>query len=416
MTAPNSVSTGLSIRSVAAWSSILAQYLADLAILLSAMLVAAQMRLQLAFGEKLGLEYAAFPVALLPLFAFVLAGAYLMRFGIARLASQRSNQPRTIAGYRVISLLIALFASILACRVVLSQLSGLQLGYFAAACYALTLMGVAWPARLRAQGEMGSLRRQLRQLRDQHDLLGLWLLYNIRSRYSQTILGILWIILLPLSTALVLALAFTQLLRAQVGSAPFVSFFLSALLPWGLFNHSVITSTRAVMGMMGLINQIYFPREILVLLVAGEALVDWLFVLGATLLVNALSGIWPNALFVYLPLLLVIQIGMAVGLMLIVSCLSVIIRDIPQLVTVAMQVLFYLTPILYPLESIPPEYRVLMLLNPMTPIVLAYRRIMVYGQAPDLLSLAYPTVLAAALLYLGYVFFKANEHRLADLK
>ncbi len=416
MTAPNSVSTGLSIRSVAAWSSILAQYLADLAILLSAMLVAAQMRLQLAFGEKLGLEYAAFPVALLPLFAFVLAGAYLMRFGIARLASQRSNQPRTIAGYRVISLLIALFASILACRVVLSQLSGLQLGYFAAACYALTLMGVAWPARLRAQGEMGSLRRQLRQLRDQHDLLGLWLLYNIRSRYSQTILGILWIILLPLSTALVLALAFTQLLRAQVGSAPFVSFFLSALLPWGLFNHSVITSTRAVMGMMGLINQIYFPREILVLLVAGEALVDWLFVLGATLLVNALSGIWPNALFVYLPLLLVIQIGMAVGLMLIVSCLSVIIRDIPQLVTVAMQVLFYLTPILYPLESIPPEYRVLMLLNPMTPIVLAYRQIMVYGQAPDLLSLAYPTVLAAALLYLGYVFFKANEHRLADLK
>jgi len=136
---------------------------------------------------------------------------------------------------------------------------------------------------------------------------------------------------------------------------------------------------------------------------------------AAMLVIDGLVGILPNGLFVILPLLLIIQITFMLGLMFIVSWVSVLIRDIPQLISVLLQILFYLSPIIYPVSIIPHRYQFLVNLNPMALLITAYRDVLVYNRAPDWFSLIYPAALGIALLVFGYRHFKANEDRFADM-
>jgi lipopolysaccharide transport system permease protein len=101
--------------------------------------------------------------------------------------------------------------------------------------------------------------------------------------------------------------------------------------------------------------------------------------------------------------------------MFIVSWLSVIVRDIPQLISVLLQILFYLSPIIYPVGIIPQRFQFLVNLNPMALLITAYRDIFVYNRTPDWFSLVYPAALGIALLVFGYRHFKANEDRFADM-
>jgi lipopolysaccharide transport system permease protein len=257
------------------------------------------------------------------------------------------------------------------------------------------------------------LRFHLSRLWKSRFLLTLWLRYNIQARYTQTILGIMWIIMMPLSTAFVLALAFSEFLRIQF-AVPFVAFFLTGLLPWGLFSQGILTGTRSVVSSLGLASQVNFPREVVVLLALGESLVDMVFTFAATLVINAFYGIWPNLYYIYLPLLLFILVCVLLGLMLFLSCLSVVIRDIPQLVAVILQLLFYVTPILYPTENIPDKFRILILLNPLASLIQAFRDVILYSRAPDIATLVYPLAVGLVLLYLGYNYFKAHEEHLVD--
>jgi lipopolysaccharide transport system permease protein len=257
------------------------------------------------------------------------------------------------------------------------------------------------------------LRFHLSRLWESRFLLMLWLRYNIQARYSQTILGVLWIVMLPLAMASVLALAFSEFLHIQF-TMPFVSFFLAGLLPWGLFNQGILNGMRSLLGALGLASQVNFPREVLVLLALGEALVDMLFTFVAMIIVNAFSGIWPNLNYIYLPGLILILVCILLGLMLILSCLSVMIRDIPQLISVALQLLFYLTPILYPAENIPERLRYLIFINPLAPLIQAFRDVILFSRPPDMASLLYPLLVGLILLYLGYNYFKANDEQIVD--
>ena len=245
-------------------------------------------------------------------------------------------------------------------------------------------------------------------------LLKLWIENNIRTRYTQALLGIIWIVLLPLAQALILAFVFSRFMRVDVGNVPYVSFFFAALIPWTFFNQSLINASTSIINVMGLINQIYFPREIIVLVKLGEVIVDVSFMFVALILIDLLVGITPNIYYLYLPLLFFIAFSLVLGLAFFCSYLTVIIRDIPQLLFVLLQLLFYITPIIYPVSFIPPEYRFIVLINPLVPLVDACRDIIVYQRPPDLITLYYPLIIGLTLLYLGYIFFKANERRLSD--
>jgi lipopolysaccharide transport system permease protein len=384
---------------------------ADFLILVGGALVALQLRLQLSYGATLGADYDPLP----PELAIILLAAALIVHLADRFISGYRPWPQLKGGRRFGRLIASLVVATLLLGLLLPALSKLQLLYGALSTAALGAVILLFPAYLFGTASPPRLSQLLLQLWAKRDLIGTWLVYNVRSRYSQTILGILWIILLPLSISLVLAFVFSQLLATQVANVPFVSFFLAALVPWGLFNYGIILGSRAILNMMGLINQVYFPREILVIVILGEGLVDLFFTFSAMIVINAFNNIWPNPLYIFLPFLLFIQICLTLGLMLFTSCLSVMVRDVPQLVSIIMQILFYLTPIIYPLEAVPARFRFLLLFNPLVPLIQAYRDIIVYNRMPDLLSLMISAVVSIAVLYAGYMFFKANERQLADL-
>jgi ABC-type polysaccharide/polyol phosphate export permease len=115
-----------------------------------------------------------------------------------------------------------------------------------------------------------------------------------------------------------------------------------------------------------------------------------------------------------LPLLALITFAGTFGLCLFLSVFTVYVRDVPQLAFVAMQLLFYLSPILYPVEFIPERLRFITLINPLVPLIQGFRDVLVFNRAVDFISLYYPAVFAAALLFAGYSYFKAYERRLTD--
>jgi lipopolysaccharide transport system permease protein len=263
-------------------------------------------------------------------------------------------------------------------------------------------------------GSTRQLTQDIARLWHHRRLVALWLKYNIRMRYSQSILGILWILLIPLSTALIMALVFTYFLRVQF-SIPFIVFFLPALVVYNIFSQGVTRSTVAVLANMGLINQVAFPREILVLVALGEVLIDFGFTFVAVVVVNAFYGVWPNVLYIFLVPILLILCCFTLGLMFFVSYLSVLIRDVPQLVGISLQMFFYLTPILYGLENVPAKVVPFLKINPIAPLIEATRDIISLSTMPDLSSLLLPAILSMITLVLGYRAFKANDTLLADI-
>lgn len=379
----------------------------DLAVLLTSYLVATYWRKELPFGKFVGFNYEWHTPKLYATIALGLVVAYAIgaSFRGTRIVRISPHFLTFVVGILLVCLGLTLF---------LPFQSGLQKGYFVVIAFGLGLLVI--PIRDDTAVEHApSVGASLVRLWLNRSLLRIWVQYNIHSRYAQAILGVLWIVLLPLSTAFVMSIVFSQIMRIHTGAVPFIAFFLSAFVPWGLFSQAISAGMRSILGAMGLINQIYFPREIIVLSALGEALVDAFFMFVAMLVINAFVGILPNGLYVILPMLLLIQITFMLGLMFIVSWLSVVIRDIPQLISVLLQILFYLSPIIYPVNIIPHRYQFLVDLNPMALLITAYRDIFVYNRPPDWFSLVYPAALGIALLVFGYRHFKANEDRFADM-
>jgi len=387
--------------------SALRDFFIDLAILLVSYLVATYFRREIPFGKYVGTNYRWQGPELYVTLAASLALVYAISLAIDPVGRRGATSHfwTAVGGVAAACVGLAVFVPLQ---------SGLEKGYFALSALLLIVLIVPWPGSEQRMLGRPSLRESLVRLRANRGLLQIWVRYNVRSRYSQAFLGIFWIALLPLSTAFVMSVVFSQIMRIHIG-VPFIAFFLAGFVPWGLFNQSVAASMRSIIGSMGLINQIYFPREIIVLSALGEALVDAFFMFIALMVIDAAVGIFPNGLWVVLPLLVAIQVVFSLGVMLIVSWMSVLVRDVPQLVSVALQILFYLSPIIYPVSIIPRHYQFLVTLNPIGVLIEAYHRIIVYGQPPDWSSLFYPAAFGIGLLVFGYRLFKVNEDRMADM-
>lgn len=384
---------------------IVPDYIISLAILCIAHVIAVDFRQQLPFGGALGPGYDWYGYQPYVIGAIALAIAYFPRMVVAGVTA------RPPYGH-LYSPIVGLVLSVLGITFVLPDQSLVETGYFAAVC--VLLMALIIP-RSRTSERSGNLRDHVTRLWHNRSLLRIWVQYNIQSRYAQAILGILWIVLLPLSQAIIMTVVFSQLLRISTGDIPFIAFFLSGLVPWGLFNQAIFSGMRSILNAMGLITQINFPREVIVLSALGEALVDTAFMFIAMLVINAIVKVYPNFNYVWLPLLLLIQISMMTGLMFLVSWLSVLIRDVPQLISVLLQVLFYLCPIIYPVVAVPKEFRFIFVLNPLAALIEAYRSIIVYDRPPNITALIFPAALAVGLLICGYRLFKANEDTFADM-
>lgn len=249
------------------------------------------------------------------------------------------------------------------------------------------------------------------------ELIGMWTFREIRVRYKQSLLGAAWAVLQPLAMMLMFTVVFSQIARIQT-DYPYPIFSYSAVLPWTLLATSISFGVSSLINNMNLVTKTYFPREILLLGVIGSALFDFLIGSSIFVLLMIYYKIPVNINFLWIPVLLVIQIFLILGIILLGSALTVFYRDVRYVVPLAIQLWFYATPIIYPITLVEenlPQLRTLYALNPMVGIVESYRDVVLEGVPPNFADLGLAAVMSIVLFVVAYYIFKRLEVLFNDL-
>jgi len=231
--------------------------------------------------------------------------------------------------------------------------------------------------------------------------------------YRRSALGIFWSLLLPLFQLLVLAFVFQYIVPLGIEAYP--AFLFSALLPWMWFSTCVNGATGLFIANRDLMRRPSFAPGILVLVSALSNLVTYLCAVPVLIAVLVWFGRPLTSAMAAFPLLLAIEGLLIVGLGLIVATLNVLYRDVQYVVSVALMLLFYLTPVFYSGDTAVPGYAIVAVINPLALIIESYRDIFFDGVAPPVGRLALSMVTSIAVCGIGYWVYRSLEPDLVDV-
>ncbi len=249
------------------------------------------------------------------------------------------------------------------------------------------------------------------------ELIGMWAFREIRVRYKQSVLGATWAVLQPLALMLMFTFVFSQIARIPTDQ-PYPIFSYTGLLPWTLFATSISFGVNSLINNMNLVTKTYFPREVLPFGVIGAALFDFLIASSIFVLLMVYYQIPVTIHFLWIPVFIIIQIFLMLGVILIGSALTVFYRDVRYVVPLGIQLWFYATPIIYPIKMVEenlPQYRTLYALNPMVGIVESYRNVILEGIPPNFTDLGIAAAVSVVLFIGAYIMFKRLEVLFNDL-
>jgi ABC-type polysaccharide/polyol phosphate export permease len=253
-------------------------------------------------------------------------------------------------------------------------------------------------------------------------LIATLVLRELRARYRGSVLGFLWSFLNPLMLMLVYVLVFAVYLRVPMEN--YAVFLITGLLPWLWFSSSLGHATGVIVGSGSLVKRILFPAEILPLVSVLSNLVNLVLTLPLLLVFLLVFGIRPTAMLAFLPLLLAIQLLLTVGLALPLAALNVHLRDVEQILANGLVLLFFLSPILYPVSTVPVHLRLgealtvplrpLYFLNPVAGLVQGYQNVIFFGREPHWIHLGMVTIMAVITFWGGYQIFERLRDGLAE--
>ena len=235
---------------------------------------------------------------------------------------------------------------------------------------------------------------------------------EIRGKYKHSFLGVLWSFLYPLLQLAVYAIIFPLILRNTQDH--YVIFLCVALIPWNYFTTIVTQSTGTIIANGDIVKKVYFPREILPISVVTSQLVNFLISTIIILAFVLFSGMGISKYILFYPVILLIQYIFSIGVAFIVSSATVFLRDLEHLISIAMMMLFYATPIAYSADTIPANFSFIITLNPMAHILNAYRDIFYYQRMPQLQTLAIIFAISVALFFVGYAIFNKLQKSFAE--
>jgi lipopolysaccharide transport system permease protein len=255
---------------------------------------------------------------------------------------------------------------------------------------------------------------RLRELWQYRELLYFLVWRDIKVRYKQSILGIMWIVIQPLVTMVVFTALFNQILGVGSDSEiPYPIFTYTALLPWTYFAGTLSRGATSLVNDRNLISKIYFPRLIIPISNVLAGLVDFgiafVFLLGMMVFYR----IAPTLNILLLLPALLLAVITALGVVLWVSALNLQYRDFQYLAPFLVQIWMYATPIIYPASRIPENWQWLYSLNPMVGVVESFRWILLGDSFPSIN--VFSILLALALLVSGIIYFRQTERIFADV-
>lgn len=236
---------------------------------------------------------------------------------------------------------------------------------------------------------------------------------DLRGRYKGSVLGFFWTFLNPLLQLGVYTLVFSVIMRN--GISDYYMFLFVALVPWMFFSTSLTGGSACVLNQKNLVQKIYFPRQVLPIAFVTAQFIN--MILSFLIIFVALIAFGKGFNFIalyYLPFIMLIEYLLALGITLLMSSVTVYLRDMEYVLGIVAMAWQFLSPVIYSIEQVPEELRRVFLANPMTSILTAYRDVLYYKQIPAIETLVNAFLLSILLLIIGWYSFGKLSRRFAE--
>lgn len=253
---------------------------------------------------------------------------------------------------------------------------------------------------------------ELKELYNYREMLSNLVKKDLRTRYKGSVLGFLWTFINPLFQLIVYTVVFSVILKSDIPKY-YIHLFV-ALVPWLFFASALTSSASSIIGSKDLIKKIYFPRLIIPMSVVNGAFMNMIFSMVVVFAALIFSGIGISKYILFLPILMILEYLLALGLAFIVSALNVYFRDLEHILGIITMAWMYATPILYSIDMVPKQLLPIFNLNPMTPIIAAFRSILYYKTMPDLSHMGMIFVWSIGFIVIGYLIFQKLQKNFAE--
>jgi ABC-type polysaccharide/polyol phosphate export permease len=235
---------------------------------------------------------------------------------------------------------------------------------------------------------------------------------DFRMRYKGSLFGVLWALITPIVSVAILQFVFTRIM--QVGIPHFPAFLYTGILPWTWFATSAQSGSSILNDNRDLLRTPFFAKTLLPWTVTCTNFVFYLISLPVLFALLIYEGLPLTGALIALPLVWLVQWILTIGFTLLMAAIGTVVRDLSHLLTMLLMFWFYLTPIIYDLSQVPSDLAPLFNFNPLTPLVVAHRQILMEGQLPTVGPLATVTVVAVGLFAVGLLVFRALEDTFID--
>jgi lipopolysaccharide transport system permease protein len=238
---------------------------------------------------------------------------------------------------------------------------------------------------------------------------------NIRVRYSQTVIGVLWVIIQPVMTTFIFTAIFGWFAKLPSEGVPYAIFVFSGLLPWNLFANSISGASTSLVMNRNLISKVYFPRVFIPLAKVFETLIDFCISCVILVILMWFYKYLPPGSVIFFPFFVLWVVILALGVGLWLSALNVKYRDIAHGVPFLVQIWFYVSPVAYAYSIIPAKWQWLYAMNPMVGIIEGFRWALL-GKGVNLETvLPISMAVSCLILFLGVIYFCNTERTFSDI-
>ena len=252
-----------------------------------------------------------------------------------------------------------------------------------------------------------------REMWSHRELLYFLIKRDISIRYKQTVLGVAWAVVQPLLMMAIFTLIFGRFARFDSDGFPYAVFVFAGLIPWTLFSQGMSQSALSLVNQQQLLTKVYFPRLFIPIAAAAVFLVDLLISMSLYALILLYYGVTPSWTIAWIIPLTVLTFIATLGFGVTLAALTVFYRDFKHIVPFLVQIMMFLTPVIYPMKYITPGTQLILSLNPTFGIVLAYRAA-ILGRGWNLPSLAISSAMALLLFAFALFYFRKTERWFAD--
>ena len=248
------------------------------------------------------------------------------------------------------------------------------------------------------------------------DLLTTLAQRDVKLRYRQTSLGVLWVILQPLLAAGIFSFVFGKVAKLPAPHGiPYLVFSYAGLLAWNAFNSTLTKSSMCLVGNANLVSKVFFPRLVLPLSTVFSTLIDFAVALVVMVVLMIVNHIAPHLGILLLPLWLLLIVLLSVGLGLYASALMVSYRDIQYVLPVVTGFLLYASPVAYAYSAVPARWQAVFALNPLTGLLEAFRWSLLGVGTLNWGMVGYSTAVTVVVFLFGALAFKSMERKFADV-